>query len=147
MESKNPHRARICCLYSYSVSAPLHHQFYHARALFLLDARSMLELRCWRTGEWWDSVHPPLQKMRPVLHTRFLLVCLCGFTVCRSCGARKWKKTSLCLERGHPGQLCCHQRSQCSSPPLPLSHEWWDRDVFRHETSGPLPWISSWKGP
>lgn len=39
------------------------HQFYCARALFLLAAWSTLEPSCWRAGEWWDSVHPPLENM------------------------------------------------------------------------------------
>lgn len=39
------------------------HQFYCARVLFLLAVWSTLEPSCWRAGEWWDSVHSPLEKM------------------------------------------------------------------------------------
>lgn len=123
MEAKKPHKARICCLYSYGVLLCFIITFIVPRALFLLDVWRKLELRCRGTGGWRDSAHPLLQKMSPILHTQCLLVCLCGFTGRGSCGGCTWKKPSRCPAWGHPGQFCCHQCSQRSSPPLPLSYE------------------------
>ena len=122
MGAKSPHKARICCLYSYRVLLHFSISFIVPEhcSFWMYDT---LELRCWRTGERWDSAHPPLQKMRPVFQTRCRSVCLCWFAVHQSCGACTWKKPFLCLEWGHPGQPWCHQCSHHSSPPLPLSHE------------------------